>query len=558
MNYAMKKSLQSLGLAAAFSMLGTAAFAADTTGIVKWPYLIYTGQNTQMEVLWQDVDTETTNTLSWGTDTTYSMGSVPVAENSAATGMHQHIYTITGLTPNTTYYYQVSGVAANSVSSTGVFTGSFITGPDASATHVKFLALGDTRTNPFALDNVMQAMTKVYQNIDPEYQRLAIHAGDWVDSDTEAYWTSKWFDPTKTDIVTFTANTPINGVKGNHEDNGGYSQYFPKYFPFPFMNTTPQSAGSLSFNNYYGSFDYGPVHFTLADQYSTYTPGSPQYVWLVNDLMSTTKPWKILMFHEPGWNAGTHTNNTTAQAVFDNLIKLYNVDLVYMGHSHNYARCQVNNSAMANGDSIVPNVPYVTSGAGGAPLDAIDKSNTGSWRHVVTAESVYQYETFNIQGKTLTMNVYKIPNASTTAIVATTSAPIETMVINHFTDVSSQIGVTSTGFGWSRVSKQSTGSLTITNNGPDLTGTIDVALSGIAALQNGSIPGIADLTAISPNTTGLITNVTLVNATGQNNGAPMIQVSTTGLANGASITIPLTFSNPSNVKINFTPVIVQE
>ncbi|MGA2151636.1 MAG: hypothetical protein ABSG48_05700, partial [Geobacteraceae bacterium] len=74
MNYAMKKSLQSLGLAAAFSMLGTAAFAADTTGIVKWPYLIYTGQNTQMEVLWQDVDTETTNTLSWGTDTTYSMG----------------------------------------------------------------------------------------------------------------------------------------------------------------------------------------------------------------------------------------------------------------------------------------------------------------------------------------------------------------------------------------------------------------------------------------------------------------------------------------------------
>ena len=161
---------------------------------------------------------------------------------------------------------------------------------------------------------------------------------------------------------------------------------------------------------------------------------------------STTKPWKILMFHEPGWNAGTHTNNVTAQLVFDNLVKMYNVDLVYMGHSHNYARCQVNNSAMANGDSIVPNVPYVTSGAGGAPLDAIDKSNTGSWRHVVTAESVYQYETFNIQGKTLTMNVYKIPNASTTAIVATTSAPIETIVINHFTDVSSQISATTSNY----------------------------------------------------------------------------------------------------------------
>jgi hypothetical protein len=132
------------------------------------------------------------------------------------------------------------------------------------------------------------------------------------------------------------------------------------------------------------------------------------------------------------------------------------------------------------------------------------------------------------------------------------------MVINHFTDVSSQLSATTSNIVYNRATKLYTGNLTITNNGPTLTGTIDVALSGIAALQNGSIPGIADLTAISPNTTGLITNVTLVNATGQNNGAPMIQASTTGLANSASITVPLSFSNPSNVKINFTTVIVQE
>lgn len=555
MNYAMKKSLRSLGLAAVFSMLGTAAFAANTTGILKLPYLIYPGQNTQMEVLWQDVDTEAANTLSWGTDTTYSMGSVTVPENSSASSMHQHIYTITGLQPDTTYYYQVAGVAANSVSATGVFTGSFMTGPATGSTHVKFLALGDTRTYPFAMDNVMQELKKVYTNIDPEYQRLAIHAGDWVSSDGESNWTTEWFDPTKTDIVAFLANTPINGVKGNHEDNGGYSQFFPKYYPFPYMTPQAKAGSTTLFNSYYGSFDYGPVHFTLVDQYTTYTAGSPQYNWVVSDLAAANAnpntPWKVLMFHEPSWNAGSHTNNTTTQQVFDPLIQQYNVDLVYMGHSHDYTRCEVYNSTQANGDSIVPKVPYITSGAGGAPLDTPDMTNKDGWTHVVVGESVYQYETFNIQGKTLTMNVYKIPNASTSAIVATQSAPLETIVLNHFTDVSSQVSVTNTGFLYSRASGNYVGNLTITNNGSTaLTGNIDVAMTNLLA-------GVADTTAIAQNT-GLTTGVTMINATGQNNGAPMIQVSTTGLAAGASITIPVQFKNPSNGKILFTPTTLQE
>lgn len=552
MNSTMKKSLQALGLAAAVSLLGTAAFAANTTGILKQPYMIYTGQNTQMQILWQDVDTEAANVLSWGTDTTYSLGSVTVAENSAASGMHQHIYTITGLQPNTMYYYQVSGVTPNSVSSTGIFTGSFMTGPNATDTHVKFLAIGDTRTYPFALDNVLQSMANVYKTIDPEYQRLAIHAGDWVSSDGESNWTNEWFDPTKTDIVNFLANTPINGVKGNHEDSSGYSQYFPKYYPFPYMaaNMTANPSNPAKFNGYYGSFDYGPVHFTLVDQYTTYTAGSPQYNWVVNDLASTTKPWKILMFHEPSWNAGSHTNNTTTQQALDPLIQQYNVDLVYMGHSHDYTRCEVNTSAQANGDSIVPLVPYITSGAGGAPLDTPDLTNKDGWNHVVVGESVYQYETFNIQGKTLTMNVYKIPNASTSAIVTTTSAPIETIVLNHFTNVTPQVSATMSNFAYNRATKLYTGTLTITNNGPAITGNFDVALTNIIA-------GVADTSAIAQNT-GLTTGVTLTNATGQNNGSPMLRVSTSGLAAGATTTVTLQFTNSSSNQINFTPTFLQE
>ena len=118
MNTMMKGALTSVVLALALVVCSTAAFA----GILKRPYMIYPGNNTTMEVLWQDTATETTNTISWGTDTTYSLGSATVAENNSTA--NQHIYTITGLTPGTLYYYQVAD-ATN-----GVYgTGSFLTAP---------------------------------------------------------------------------------------------------------------------------------------------------------------------------------------------------------------------------------------------------------------------------------------------------------------------------------------------------------------------------------------------------------------------------------------------
>lgn len=95
-------------------------------------------------------------------------------------------------------------------------------------------------------------------------------------------------------------------------------------------------------------------------------------------------------------------------------------------------------------------------------------------------------------------------------------------------NVSSQIGWTTTGFLYSRLSKQFTGKLTITNNGSALTGTINVVFGNLP-------PG-----------------VTLANATDQYNGSPMITASSSGLASEASTIIPLQFSDPSYTKITFT------
>ncbi|HUJ16754.1 MAG TPA: metallophosphoesterase family protein [Nitrospirota bacterium] len=570
MNTMTKKALSGLVFVLAITVFSTAAFA----GILKHPYMIYPGQNTQMQILWQDNASEATNVLSWGPDTTYSMGTVTVPEYGSA---NQHAYTIAGLTPNTKYYYQVAD------QTNGLYgAGSFITAPDNSVTAIRFLGMGDSRSQPFALDNLMQAMKSFYsQPGNEDYQRLVIHNGDWVSTDGESYWTSQWFDPTKIDVVAFTANTPINGCKGNHDNSGSYpngkSTYFPKYFPFPYQNATPvfDPATVQAYNNLYWSFDYGPVHFTVVDNYSNLAAGSAQYNWVVNDLASTTKPWKIMIYHEPAYSAGSDGDNSNVR-VLEPLVTQYGVDLIYCGHSHNYARTGAYTLAQANGDQIALNVPHITSGGGGAPVYQPDMTNAGSYPHVITAWPAFEFMTFDVEGKTLTMTSYQVNNVSTTAIQSAatlTLSPIETIVLNHFTNVSPQVSATSTGFLYSRATKLYAGNLTITNNGPDLTGNVHVVLDGILNLQgignadnqySTTTPKLTSKIANKPATgkgssdPGLIANVTLVNATGSNNGEPMIQVSANGLASGASITVPLQFSNPANATITFNPVVLQE
>jgi hypothetical protein len=89
------------------------------------------------------------------------------------------------------------------------------------------------------------------------------------------------------------ANLPLNGAEGNHERQGGGPDYFYlKYWPYPYVG------------GYYWSFDYGPVHIAVVDEYTSYATGSAQYNWLVNDLASTTKDWVFIMSHEAGYSGG--------------------------------------------------------------------------------------------------------------------------------------------------------------------------------------------------------------------------------------------------------------
>jgi len=282
---------------------------------------------------------------------------------------HQHQYTITGLAPGAKYYYRVEVDG-------DYHTGSFLAAPATDAENVKFMAYGDTRTNPDIHDAVNAEMIATY-TADPGYQTFTMLTGDWVSSNMDAAWTWEFFGRTRSNTLQMQANLPIQGCMGNHE---GAGTVFEKYWPYPY-----ESGGR------YWSFDYGPAHIVVLDQYTSYMPGSPQYTWLQNDLAYATAPWKFIQLHEPGWSAGRHENNQLVQDYIQPLSETYDVAIVFAGHNHYYAR------AMVNG------VAHITTGGGGAPLYPPEAGHP----NIVAYDQSNHFCKTTIQGRQLTFEAVR-------------------------------------------------------------------------------------------------------------------------------------------------------
>ena len=326
----------------------------------KGPYLIYPGSNTEMRVLWQLFDTDTC-TIEWGLDTPYSLGNSQTVEYG---NDHQHTFLLTNLTPGSKYYYRVwAGVE--------VFHGSFRTAPADTTTQIKYIAYGDTRSYPSWHNTVAAEIINTF-TADSNFQSIIISVGDLVNyGDGESDWDNEFFNPTYGHIQSMLANIPYQACMGNHEGSG---QLFVKYFPYPFVRAR------------YWSYDYGPAHFVVIDQYASYNPGSLQLQWIEDDLAATNKDWKFIYLHEPGWSAGGgHNNNISVQNYIQPLCEQYGVSIVFAGHNHYYARAVVNG------------VQHITTGGGGAPRHY----PTPGMPNIVFSAREYHFCKIEINGDTL-------------------------------------------------------------------------------------------------------------------------------------------------------------
>lgn len=318
-------------LAAVFLRSGASGTPA---ALIKGPYLIFPGNNSRMQVFWQ-LDSPSTCSLHWGRSTAYADGTTVTTEFNPAT--HQHAATLKGLVPGAKYFYELAvGTATRQ--------GAFRAAPPADARALKFMAYGDTRSQPGIHDSVAKAMMDTAA-ADPDFQTFILHVGDWVGGDSEANWTNEFFTPFATNIQAMIAALPLQGCLGNHEGSG---IFYRQYWPYPYLN-----------DRFYWSFDYGPAHIAVIDQYDQFDgPSDAQVQWLHDDLAASGRPWKFLLYHEPAWTAqnGYHSDNTRAQAVLQPLCKQFGIDLCICGHVHLYAHC------------LQDGVHHITTGGGGAPL----------------------------------------------------------------------------------------------------------------------------------------------------------------------------------------------
>lgn len=282
-----------------------------------------------MTILWQ-LNSKKNCLLKWGLDQTYSTG------NYVSTGFgneYQHQYTISSLTPSTKYYYSIQIDDYET-------TGSFVAAPSDSATNVKFFAYGDSRTYP-ETHNLVDEQILNEINDDPDYQSIVLHVGDIVTYGTsESSWTNDCFDLDSPNSLLLRSITPTTYCIGNHDLPG---TLFTKYWPYPYED------------DHYWSFDYGPAHILVIDQYTTYSTDSTQYNFIDQDLAVTDKEWKVVMYHEPGWSSHRGENENVIQYL-QPLLEQYNVDIVFNGHDHFYERHQING------------IVHLTTGGAGAPL----------------------------------------------------------------------------------------------------------------------------------------------------------------------------------------------
>jgi hypothetical protein len=229
----------------------------------------------------------------------------------------------------------------------------------AQGSSLTFMVLGDTRNDHIAHQSVVDKMLELGP---PEFY---LHAGDFVDYGSDMLqWNT--FLEIEHDLMQVSTLYP---VMGNHEMN--HQNYFDALNP----------------PGRWYSFDSGDAHFVClqVDGYGDYTPGQPQYNWLVSDLAGTSKPWKFVFFHIPPYSSGGHGSDLNVRQVLCPLFEQYGVTIVFNGHDHGYER------SVANG------VTYIVTGGGGAPLYPKANDNPAS----VYFASVHHFVRITISGDTL-------------------------------------------------------------------------------------------------------------------------------------------------------------
>jgi hypothetical protein len=300
------------------------AWRAEAANLMRGPYL-QAGTPTSVIVRWR-TDVATNSRVRYG----LSPDSLTSTVDDAASTT-EHSVSVTGLSPDTTYYYSIG-------STTQVLAAGpdhlFVTSP-AAGKPSRVWVIGDAGT---ATSTVL-AMRDAYQTFTgPRHTDLWLMLGDNAyNNGTDSEFQQAVFAM----FPEMLRKSVLWSTRGNHENTDASGSVYYNIFTFP---TNGAAGGLASGTEAYYSFDYGDVHFVCLDSYgSDRSAGGAMLTWLANDLAATNKTWIVAFWHHPPYSKGSHNSDTEAELVQMRqnalpILEAGGVDLVLGGHSHSYER----------------------------------------------------------------------------------------------------------------------------------------------------------------------------------------------------------------------------
>ena len=261
----------------------------------------------------------------------------------------QHEAVITGLKPDTEYFYAVYEGEARLTPAGRDFRFRTLPAPGAPR-DLLFWVVGDSGTGNRVQVQVHQAMR---EKLLKERRTLDfyLHVGDMaygsgLDSEFQGYFFDCYAETLR--------QTVCWPAMGNHEgrnSNGktGAGPYYDAYV----CPANGESGGVPSGSESYYSFDYGKAHFICLNSHDLpRDPDGAMARWLKADLERTRAEWLVAFWHHPPYTKGSHDSDKAEQLVemrrnIMPILESGGVDLVLTGHSHIYERSMLMDGAYA-------------------------------------------------------------------------------------------------------------------------------------------------------------------------------------------------------------------
>jgi chitodextrinase len=373
--------------------------AAVSSSLTRYPYLTDSIQNS-ITVNWATTTAGTTGRITWGaTDSSCAANTMSATRTSiSVNSVSQYQWkAVLPVTPDRTYCYRVLLDTSDLLGSdpSPIFTSQVAAG---STTPFSFAVFGDWGQAYAGSGNPDQA--NVLSRMSQSGARFAVMTGDtaYPNGDQKNYGdlkqtgtdTSAVFGPGFWGVPG--RSIPVFNVTGNH----GFTNGTHQVVNWPEENAAASSGGRYLMENYpsingstaksypsfWYAFDAGKTRFYILtaawadgnvgtgsvyanDAAAHWTPSSPEYQWLKNDLEGHPTGLKFAFWHYPLYaDSSGQPSDTSLQGgpgTLQGLLNANNVNIAFNGHAHGYERNVPDPAGM---------VSYVV-GNGGAALGKV-------------------------------------------------------------------------------------------------------------------------------------------------------------------------------------------